>query len=185
MNNMIKKIIQEELNRFEDKLYVFDFDETLITDQNSVFIVKPDGSKTQISHKNYVEYKKQPGERVEFDETKDIINPIINQPMMDLLRQHQQNAVILTARTNDKPATKLLTQFGIHVPVFAVGTNDPTLTSTAYNAKRKASWIESAIKTFRLKYVEFWDDNRFNIYEVEQLKEKYPEVIIKTNLVSF
>ena len=184
-NNLIKKIIEEELNRFNGKLYIFDFDETLISDKAKAYVTKKDGTRYSLDHDQYKDYEKENGDRIDISEFDLVMDPVINVPMMNLIKSLQKNSVILTARTKDVPISEFLKSCGVDVPVYAVGTTDPDLISSAYNARKKSDWIKKAIETFQLTFVEFWDDNRLNLFEAEKLKELFPRTEIKTHYVVF
>lgn len=184
--DFIQNIIKNELKRFTGKkLYIFDFDETLISDVSTAYIVKQDGTKQPINHKQYKDYKLLPGEYLDINEFNDVIDPTISKSMMKLLIKHKNNAIILTARSVKEPIELFLNKFNINIPVFAIGTNDPKLVSITFNAHRKKDFISKVIEMFNLDYVEFWDDNQLNIYQVDTIKKLFPNTTIITHLVEF
>jgi hypothetical protein len=183
--DFLKTIIQEEINRtiHENSLYIFDFDDTLVEDQASIYLVRSDGQKQVITPSDFHNIDLKDGESVDVTEFDAVTDPVIHDELMDILAAHQYQSVILTARNEAEPIRKFLATIGINIDVFAVGVKDPTREAIHINAQRKREWIEKAIKERDLEYVEFWDDNVFNIKEAESLRKKYPDVEIVTHLV--
>lgn len=182
-NNIVKKIINEELSRYNGKLNVFDFDETLVSDVATVYVIKSDGSKLPLGHNVYKKYIKQPGDKIDITEFSTVNDPIVNWPVMNLLKSSQGNSIILTARTLPGPIEAYLKTLQIDVPVFAVGTDDPDLISAPYNAKMKGQWLRDAINTFNIKEIEFWDDNGLNLYAAEELGKELNVKVITHQIV--
>ena len=102
---------------------------------------------------------------------------------MNLLKSSQGNSIILTARTVPEPISEFLKPLGIDIPVFAVGTDDPDLICSAYNAKMKSQWLRAAINKFNIKEIEFWDDNGLNLYAAQQLGEELNVKVITHQVV--
>jgi hypothetical protein len=183
---LIQKIIKEEINRFSGpKLNIFDFDDTLVSDYSFVYVIRPNGERIQLDPKAYRSYKPAPDESVDISEFDLVKDPIPNLPLINLLKSLQGSSIILTARTAHQPIEDyMINQFGITVPVYAVGTTDPKLISSSYNAKRKAEWISKILSAFQIDEIELWDDNKLNIREIGFLSKTFP-VKIKSNLVKF
>lgn len=184
MTNIIKKIIQEELDRFNGKLNVFDFDETLVSDSAMAYVIRPDGSRMPINHDDYKTFVPGPDDLIDITEFDQVNNPVINEPMVQMLKNSQKNSIILTARTEGPPIEKFLRTLGIDVPVFTVGSKDPKFINSSLNAKRKFEFLKKVIEKFNIKEIEFWDDNGLNLYEAQKLSNLYPVKII-THLVKF
>lgn len=183
-NNAVKKTINEELERFSNKLNIFDFDDTLVSDVATIYILKPNGIKIPMSHIDYKKYVKQPGDKIDITEFNTVNGPTVNWEIMNLLKSSQNTSIILTARTANVPVENYLKTLEINVPVFAVGTDDPNLISSAFNAKRKAEWLRATIKTFPIEEIEFWDDNALNLYVVEELCKEL-NIKLTTHRVEF
>jgi len=184
--DFLKTIIQEEIDNVmhEDALYVFDFDDTLVKDKASIYLERSDGFKQVITPSEFHNIELKEGESVDVTEFDDVTDPTVHKDIMNLLIKHQRQAVILTARAEADPVKRYLATLGIDVAVHAVGVKDPTHEAIHVNAQRKRKWIENAIKERNLDYIEFWDDNEWNIKEVDSLKDKHPDVTIITHLVS-
>lgn len=183
-NDFIKNTIKKELNRYSGKLNVFDFDDTLISDISKIYIIKPNGNKITLTSDEYKKYNKLPEDKVDITEFSTINEPIINWEMMNLLKSLQDTSIILTARTISEPIEKFLETLNIHVPVFAIGTDDPNLICSSYNSRMKSEWLRKAILKFNIKEIEFWDDNKMNIYAVDKLGEEL-NINIITHKVDF
>jgi len=184
----LKKIIKEELKdilKSENALYVFDFDDTLVTDTATVYVEKEGSPKRKaLTPHEFHNYEIQPGETLNYDEFEEVGDPKVHNSIMTLLKKHLDNSVILTARSRAKPVKDYLASVGVDVPhVIAVGTQADEKDSVMINAKRKRDWIDKAIQSRGLDYVEFWDDNEHNIENVWSLQKKYPDVKIVCHLV--
>jgi hypothetical protein len=165
------------------KLYLFDFDETLIHNHGQIRLIKTDGTIRVLDQHEYYEYRPKPGEKIDLSDYDKVSDPIVNEKNMNLLRQHINNAQILTARPHKEPVIEYLKSIGINVPVNAVGISDANIDCILPNAHRKKDWIKKIIIQKKYDYVEFWDDNHFNIDCVNELKTDFPHVNIITHLV--
>lgn len=180
--NFIKNIIDQELNDIVDEtksLYIFDFDDTLVTDNAIVYVIQPsnNNNKIPLSYTEYHHYQLKDDEYMDFGEFEEINNPTIHENIMRLLVRHLQNSAILTARSKSGPIKNYLKSIGIDVPeVIAIGSRSQA--NILVNAKRKKDWIEKAIQSRNLEHVEFWDDNLQNVFQAKKLIKKYPDVRI-------
>lgn len=179
----LKRIIREELDEIFDepgRLYVFDFDDTLVTDTATVYVIQPNGNRIPLTHTEFHHYNLKPGERMDFGEFETVGEPHVHEELMRKLLRHLPNSAILTARSKAKPIKDYLQSVGVDVPeIIAVGgERTPGVDIVLRDAKRKRDWIDNAIRTRNLKYVEFWDDNLQNVYQARKLKKKYPNVTI-------
>ena len=93
-NNFIKKLINEELNRFDGKLYIFDFDQTLVEDDALAYVVDQNGNRIKsLTHSEYRIYVSNPDETIDISEFEKVNNPINNDDMMNKIRLLQKNSV--------------------------------------------------------------------------------------------
>lgn len=187
---LIKTIVKEEVEKFIKRdppgaLYVFDFDDTLVTDTATVYVVKnKDGSKTPLTVLEFHNYLVKKGETLDFSEFEKITKPVIHRNILKELLRHLENSCILTARSKTDPIKDYLEGLGLYVPeIIAVGDRQTKADSIQINAERKRDWIDKAIQSRGLTYVEFWDDNEHNIDNVWSLQKKYPNVKIVCHLV--
>jgi hypothetical protein len=161
------------------KLRVFDFDDTLVHVKAMIGIIHKDGSKEKLTPAEYAVYDPQSGDKFDFKEFSSIIknaNPIsrnINK-LKDALEDPNTKTTILTARLLGYPIKKYLKDnFGIAPYVVGLGSSNP---------QDKADWIEKQIQK-GYNDIEFMDDSPKNIQAVNQLKMKYPNVRLYTELV--
>ena len=167
----------------ENKLYIFDFDQTLVEDQGDIWLVKPDGKREIIEREEYYTYKPAEGEWVDFGEFDDVHDPKVYSKIFGHLKEHLSDAVILTARAVSAPVEKYMKSIGMNIPVHAIGVSTVGGDNNAINAKRKAAWIRAAIEENEYSYVEFLDDNPHNIREANKLKKLFPKTKIVTVLI--
>jgi hypothetical protein len=166
-------------------LYVFDFDSTLITDKGTLYLVQQDGARKPIGVSEYHKYNFKPGESVDMSEFSEVMDPTIHENIMNLLRDHVDEAVILTARNNAKPVRRFMNKIRVFVPkIVAVGITGAGVHEVRINAERKTLWLDREISQRDLTYVEVWDDNELNLAYIGGLRKKYPNTSIVTHLVN-
>ena len=175
---MIKltSILNEE--QYGKRLVVFDFDDTLATSEAIIHVTKADGTKTTMSPAEYATYEEVPGDKFDFKEFNSMLkNPQTIDRNMKLLKKaisNKQNKVtILTAREIGFPMKHFFkTQHNIDPYIVPVGHSSP---------QKKADWIEAEIKKGYNK-IFFIDDSQKNVDAVASLKDKYPNIILKSVL---
>lgn len=160
------------------KLYVFDFDDTLVkTDAKIGVSNKNSKNKKWLSSTEYAIYNKHHDDIFDFEQFDQLINP----QSIDWTKKIFQNvynkkgpggAVILTARgpASREVIQNFLNDSGLQgIEVITLGSSNP---------QDKADWIEQQILSQELDYVEFFDDSYKNIKAVSLLQQKYPSVKI-------
>jgi len=161
-------------------LRVFDLDDTLIKTSSKIRVRHSDGKQTILTPGEYAVYKQKPGDEFDYsDFKKKLVNPKIIKKNVDLLirmlSSPDKKVTILTARTIGFPIKHYFkTHFGLDVYPVALGSNNP---------QDKADWIEDHIKRGYTD-IAFMDDSTSNVRAVDALKAKYPEVNLRTKLVS-
>lgn len=161
-------------------LRVFDLDDTLVKTSSKVRVTHSDGKQTILTPGEYAVYKEKRGDKFDFtDFEKKLINPRQIKQNVDLLIRMLSNpdkkVTILTARKLGFPIRHYFkTQFGLDVYPVALGSNNP---------QDKADWIENHIKRGYTD-IAFMDDSAANVRAVDALKAKYPEVNLRTKLVT-
>ena len=165
---------------FERKvLSVFDFDDTLAKTDSWVYVKKPDGTEQQLNPAEFSVYNLKRDEEFDFrDFDRKLRNPKIIKKNVNLLKKQLskggRKVTILTARRLGAPINQFFKTLGINPYVVALGSADP---------QKKADWIEDNIqKGYDTIY--FMDDSKKNVKAVGDLKKKYPNVTIKTQLIS-
>jgi hypothetical protein len=154
-------------------LYVTDFDDTLAKTDSKVYIVHPSGKREPMTPSQYAVYNPKKGDKLDFSEFEQLINPRPINRFVNLLKKVTQRkttdkVAILTARGHTKPIAKFLQMIGItgKVSIAALGDSDP-------NAKAK--YIEKHIKD-GYDRIAFVDDSKKNVDAVDKLKEKHPNI---------
>jgi len=160
-------------------LSVFDFDDTLAKTDSWVYVKKPDGTEQQLDPGEFAVYNPKKGEEFDFrDFDRTLRNPKIIKKNVNLLKKQLNKAgrkvTILTARRLGAPINQFFKTLGINPYVVALGSADP---------QKKADWIEDNIKK-GYDTIYFMDDSKKNVKAVSNLKKKYPNVTLKTQLIS-
>ena len=168
-----------EENRGEKKLRVFDFDDTLVHVDATIHITHKDGTKSGLTPAEYAVYVPKEGDTFNFSEFSSVIKKAkpLKDNIQDLIKSYNdptEKTTILTARLLGYPVKKYLKdEFNIEPYVVGLGSSDP---------KDKSRWIEAQIKK-GYNNIEFRDDSQKNVDAVAGLKDKYPEISIKSMLV--
>ena len=170
----LSNILKEE--QYGKRLVVFDFDDTLATSQALIYLTKADGTEVELDPAEYATYEQEPGDKFDFKDFNGMLkNPQTIDRNMKLLKKalsNKQNKVtILTARSHGYPMKHFFkTQHNIDPYIVPVGHSSP---------QKKADWIEAEIKKGYNK-IFFIDDSQKNVDAVASLKDKYPNIILKT-----
>lgn len=157
------------------KLCVLDFDDTLAKTESNIYIIHADGTKETLTPAEYAVYKERPGDKFDFNDFNRMLrkpNPINKniKLLMRFMKDPNNKVTILTARSLAFPIRYYLKkQYGIDVYAVALGDSNP---------QKKADWIEDHIKK-GYDDIFFMDDSPKNVYAVDKLKEKYPNVKLR------
>ena len=180
-SELISEVFKDEIKMIREgkTLRVFDWDDTLATSTSFIYVNHKDGTQTKLDPAEYAVYKEKSGDEYDFKD----FNRLLNNPkvieknfklLQRMLSNPQNKVTILTARKLAFPVRKYLKDtFGMNVYVVALGSNNP---------KDKSDWIEKHIKKGYTS-IAFMDDSKKNIDAVDKLKQKYPNIEIKTHLV--
>lgn len=169
----VRRIIEEI--RLNQRLRVFDFDDTLVISHSKTKVTSRDGEVQYLTPAEYAVYEKHPGDVFDFGEFDCIIDPHVITWTERILRRvytkyGPSGAVILTARGQKARGAieEFLSSIGYHnIEVVTLGDSDPMA---------KAEWIARAIEDQGLQLVEFFDDSHKNVAAVKSLQERYPNV---------
>ena len=170
--------------RDEDrKLYVFDFDDTIVDTASSELRVKITHTlrsgqvKTYIlTSDDYASFKLPTSGRIQlnfadFDTVPDDIEIKTQyfKLLQNALADSRAHVIILTARASGDPVTQFFkASLGGRLPkVVALGTSDPYA---------KSEYIKRLIDRFSFNIIYYYDDAEKNIEAVEELKDDYPDV---------
>jgi hypothetical protein len=162
----------------DKKLRVFDFDDTLVQTNSSIYIKHKDGKESKLTPGEYAIYEPKEGDKFDFSDFEKVKQPQeikgVTRLLKNIVRVGGSEVVILTARAAYKPIKKYLSDIGLdNLFVVALADSDP---------QKKADWIEDKIKG-GVKDVFFIDDSHKNITAVKALSKKYPNISLKVRHV--
>jgi len=180
---LLREYIRELL--VENKLRIFDFDDTLAITDSMIILNKASGEQVKQTPGEWAVYKPQPGDEFDYSEFGgELKNPREIKDYTDILRRvlgagtDGRKAVILTARAEAarQGIINFLEDLGIdtgNIELVTLGDSDP---------QTKARWIEEKIND-GYDDVYFADDSDKNIKAVQALADKYPTVKLRAQLV--
>ena len=167
----------------ERKIRIFDFDDTIASTEAKVYVTSADGKKKTLTPAQYALYyhKKKKGDKFDFTDFKKVTNPKeipqITKVMKSMLKAAGERYVmVLTARGSYKPIKDFLRTIGLNVKVIGLGSGDPW---------EKRDWISRQIEKNKFDDVEFFDDSKKNIKAIEMLRDKHPNVKLRTHHVKY
>lgn len=162
------------------KLWVFDFDDTLVTTGSRVFVTGTDGVRRPMSTHEYATHVRVPGESFDYSEFERLIRP---RPVCRInLIMHgarlvcgPDRVVVLSARTTSAPIEEFLAMNKTpDISAIALASADPS---------DKARWLEARVRSGDVDYVEFFDDSPANVHAVEEMSTRLKNVSVKATLV--
>ena len=167
------RAVRETVER--KKLWVFDFDDTLVKTDSCTHVTSATGEKFDLTPGELAVYEKQPGDVFDYTDFEQLINPRpvkwVNRILRNVYAHHGAgNIVILTARGHSEPVQHWLSMVGLSDIEIA------TLGNTS--AQMKADWISDRIERDGYTSVEFFDDSHKNVTAVNSLRQRHPEVSI-------
>jgi hypothetical protein len=180
---LLREYIREILS--ENKLRVFDFDDTLAVTDSMIILTKATGEQIKQTPGEWATYTPEPGDEFDYSEfAGELMNPREIKDYMNILRRvlgagtDGRKVVILTARAEAarQGIINFLQDIGLNVndiEIVTLGESDPQF---------KARWIEDKINS-GYDDVYFVDDSDKNIAAVQALAVKYPNIKLRTQLV--
>lgn len=170
---LLKQYIEEVVNCPVDhkRLWVFDFDDTLVRTDARVYVVNAVGERRQLTPAEFASYEEHPGDTFDFSEFELLVNPKpvkwVNRILKAVYDRHgSENMTILSARGFQGPIYEHLTSISVTgLEVIALGT------PSAVTPLAKASWIERRIAEKSYDSVVFLDDSERNVNAVSQLPQ--------------
>ena len=168
----------------ERKLRVFDFDDTIASTQSKIHTTFENGKKKSLTPAEYANYfpKRKKGDKFDYSDFKKVVNPKeipqITKVMKNMIKAAgERHVVVLTARGGSyKPIRNFLKTLGLKVKVITLGSGDPG---------DKKDWIGRQIEKNKFDDVEFFDDSSKNIKAIEMLRDKYPNIKLRTHHVKY
>ena len=174
LREYVLHVLKEEKLSREQKLRIFDFDDTLVKTDSKIYVSNPSiGETATLTPGEFAVYETQSGDQFDFSDFEKLINPRMIPWTGKILRNladKGSQVVILTARSAKQPIEQFLSDAGLPAyEVVALGDANP---------QAKADWISSKIQMEKIKLVEFFDDSPKNIAAVRRLKGLHPDVKI-------
>ena len=170
----------------EEKLRVFDFDDTVAKTKSMVIIKnKKSGKSRKITPAQFAKYKPKKHEERDFTEFDDVIKPARVKEIHNIIKnlaKKKRNFMILTARGNKskKPIRDYLKKHGLYHPkrvrITTVGSSDP---------EAKSKTIAKHLNTGKYSHLEFFDDSGPNVDAVSSLRDRYPHINIRSRQVNY
>ena len=157
------------------KLWVFDFDDTLVKTDCCTHVTTAAGEKFDLTPGQLVTYEKQPGDTFDYTDFEKLINPRpikwMNHILHNVIAHHGKDAVVvLSARSYHEPIRQYLASVGINdIEIVALNTAAPDA---------KSSWIAERVRRDGYQCVEFFDDSHKNVNAVADLRHRLPHVAI-------
>jgi len=170
------------MNVCRKKLFAFDFDETLVSTDSRVLLVKSDGTRKKLTTAEYAVYEPQPGDQFDYTDFRRLVRPIEIEEMTNVLRKivakrGSRSVIIITARGSDRPVKRFLRNIGTpDIEVVALDSNNPL---------DKSSEIARRIDDEGYDHVEFFDDSHKNVEAVQDLQEHYPDVKFRVRHIKY
>jgi len=167
-HNMCDKIerIAESLAR--KRLFVIDFDDTLVSSQSSVTVEHGDGEVTILDSVSFAYFRGSDGDHIDFKDFNHVTKPRLIKNGMAALKKavadKDTRVVILTARPKGAASavSKFMKKLGFgDVEAVALQSSDPM---------DKARWIEH--NAGEVEEIEFTDDSSSNVKAVQSLDGK-------------
>jgi len=179
------KLIMESWRRHlnEDKLRVFDFDDTLAQTDAKIVLHKASGETLEQTPGEWAIYKPEPGDEFNYEQFQGgLKNPREIKNYTNIMRNmlaagsEGRKTAILTARADPSGIPEFLEDIGIDssaLEIVALGESDP---------QAKADWIEARIAE-GYDDIFFIDDSEKNVTAVQALQDKHPNIKMKARLV--
>lgn len=175
--NIAHKMKRKLYEAKQQKLRIFDFDDTLVKVKSTIYVRNENsGKEFTLTPAEFAVYKPREGDKFNFSDFNKMIKTAkLIKSNIDLLVQAAQKPMtkvtILTARMLGFPVKHYLKRkLGLDVYVVPLGDGNP---------QKKADYIEAQIRKGYMDIV-FIDDSPKNVAAVDKLKQKYPEVELTT-----
>ncbi len=165
------------------KLWIFDFDDTLVKTDSRVFLVEPDGTRVVMTPHEYAAcaWALEQQHNFDYSEFLRLINPKPRPVYLDLLHRARKTCgsdrvCVLSARSRPDPIEEFLELFGAgDVAVHALGSVNPG---------SKAAWVVCRLAEGDVDELEFYDDAVGNVMAIRALRNDHPHVRFVVHHVS-
>ena len=174
---LLRKYIREDVvtKHSSKKLWVFDFDDTLVKTDAKVHVIDAEGAAFDLTPGEFAVYEKFEGDVFDYTDFQKLINPRaikwVNKILHNVHAHHGPGAiVILSARSSPIPIEQFLHDSELNdIEVIALDSADPLV---------KARWIEARIARDGYDAVEYLDDSHKNVAAVANLRHRLLNVRI-------
>ena len=166
-------------------LYIFDFDDTLVSTGSLIRIKSPKNKEVRCMTsaefadpecpKQLSGYEKERGYYEDFSDF-DLYppDPLLIQPIFEVFQKlisRKRNVIIITARGNAIPVSDFLTNHGIvEIPIHAVGGSDPTL---------KSNIVQEMLENEKPRSVILFEDSKKNIAAISSMMKNFSNIPLK------
>tara|TARA_R110000851_G_scaffold218818_1_gene371634 strand:+ start:147 stop:728 length:582 start_codon:yes stop_codon:yes gene_type:complete len=188
---MLRKYIRLILeDQRADKLRVFDFDDTLAVSDSMVVVIHKNGASEELTPAEFNVYRAGKDDTFDFSQFENVINPRavieVTQILAKILAAESRGSgkrkiAVLTSR--GPKAKQQIKSFVAETMSSNADIEIVTLASSDPNDKK--DWIDRQIQTFGFTDVRFFDDSSDNVAAVLELREKYPDIIIRAQNVAY
>lgn len=171
------------------RLYIFDFDKTLVDSEARVLLVNESGSSIRISKDEYLVHKLRPGEHYSYEEFEsyDVIENAEPTPLLSEVRnilnlpdvEYNEQVIVLTSRAVKSVVDEYLRKHDVNVHGI-ITINDPNwvgMYPSLNNAERKRVAIEELIEQLYLNSQDriiYYDDDEEILEEISKIKSNCP-----------
>ena len=159
--------------RSTKKLWVFDFDDTLVKTDACTHVTTASGEKFDLSPGEYALYERQEGDVFDYTDFEKLINPRpinwMNLILLEAVECHgPESVVVLSARSYSAPIRQYLDSIGLqNIEVAVLDTADPSA---------KAKWVAERVERDLPAEVEFFDDSHKNVAAIAGLVAFFPGI---------
>ena len=179
--NLLREYVRRTLTEIVgdncNVLSVFDFDDTLVTTDSMVNVIRADGSLEPVT----TDYSVQSGEQLDYSEFDTVKNAQATEYLAKLIQELEKcgtdSVLVLTARAPEaaNAMRKFFSSVGIHVvDIVTVGGNNVTSAAAAQAKALQILDYAKRLSTQGLEQIHFYDDSTTNIAAVEKMVLTHP-----------
>lgn len=189
INETVDQILEKFVGPRSDELHVYDFDDTLVRTDSTIFVVNTQTSERRELHPHeFHEYHLDQDEQFDLTNFHAVENPTLlphfEKLKSDYARLGPNGVAILTARPEAAGVQRFLKKHGMgNIVVAAVGIDNPTMDVRDMNADKKRKWLKVQLDNRPIGLLSFYDDNDANISAAQSLQGDYPDVRFNIELV--
>lgn len=177
LRTLIHRVL-ESYNPHVGRLWVFDFDDTLVKTGSRVFLSRGDES-VALTPAQFAAHAREPEDVFDFREFRELIDPRPIDRNLGLLREALDDpgssVAIVSARSVPGPIEAFLDIMGLTgIDVNALADADP---------RAKADWVHRALSSGRFRELVFYDDSLRNVKAVSELSATWPTIVFRCHHV--